>query len=169
MRSIRGSQSDGNESEDEVLLPNYIFDEVGRFLRENGGSARQRQLQVDVTLATASGNRIEACIQQFARGGIALTTATAMHRGDRFGFKIPTTEGTHFLFCEVLGCRLVVRGFEITASFLAQEMRCDHDRQELKDPHIGRRLEATAARLAQSNDSANDSSGRQSEPQSARD
>jgi hypothetical protein len=54
-----------------------------------------------------------------------------MRRGDRFGFKLPATEGMHILFCEVSGCRVTLRGFELTASFLAQEMRCDHHRPEL--------------------------------------
>ena len=116
-----------------MLLTGNTFDTISALLRKDGGDARQRQLQlqVDVTLATASGDVIDARIHHFARGGVGLSTTTPLHPGNRFGFKVPENEGTHFLFCEVLTCRVVKQGFVVAASFLAQDTPGSHNRLEV--------------------------------------
>ena len=114
-----------------MLLASDKFDEIGHVLRNNSGGKRQRQLQVDVTLATASGDLIDARIHHFSRGGIGLITATPLQQGTRFGFKIPEISGAHFLFCEVLNCRLNAEAFAVNGSFLAHEMPSSHDRLKL--------------------------------------
>jgi len=109
-----------------MLLTYDAFSEIGFLLRKTGGGMRQRQLKVDITLATASGDLIEARIQHFARGGIELITTTPLPLGDHFGFKIPDADGARFLFCEVCSCRMTETAFVLNASFLNQEMPSGH-------------------------------------------
>ena len=114
-----------------MLLMGDIFDEIGGLLRKYGGAERQRRLQVDVTLATTSAELIDARIHHFAGGGVGLITATPLEPGDRFGFEVPKIAGAHFLFCEVLTCRLDADTFMVNASFLEQEKRNNRHRPEM--------------------------------------
>jgi hypothetical protein len=82
------------------------------------GAVRRREIRADVVLATASGRLIDACIHHFGPGGIGLIIGTPLPPGERFGFDVPGTSGTHTLFCDLIACRLVERGFVINASFL---------------------------------------------------
>jgi hypothetical protein len=106
-----------------MLLFGSIFDEISLAWRKFRSGERQRRLHVDVTLATASGERVDACIHHFAGGGIGLITPTPLQPRDRFGFEVPKAAGPLVLFCEVLACRPDANAFRINASFLEQEMR----------------------------------------------
>jgi hypothetical protein len=106
-----------------MLLTGNIFGEIDHCLRENGGQARQRRLQVELTLASESGELIEVSLHHFSRAGIGLIAGTLLRPGDRFSFKVPGATGDCFLTCEVFACRPTGPGFSISASFVAQERR----------------------------------------------
>ncbi len=114
-----------------MILETSTAIEIDQVLRGTGGESLQRDLQVEMMLATATGQMIHACIRDFTRGGITFAAHWMVAPATRFGFELPEVGKTHLLFCHTLSCRPDGPEFLVSASFLAHEIVRHHRLREL--------------------------------------